>query len=365
MQSLVALAEQLKKQNKIGFEPVCFQVKNNADLQLFNSIIADYSYIQVNNNIISQIKELVKSRNPSAKFNEDQYHKAITDILGNQQDDFYGNWFYYPWLNTIVHTLPEAEFIEVRTNRNKQKIRTNEQDVLKSKTIGIVGLSVGQSVAITIAMERVCGYIKLADFDELELSNLNRLRAGIHQMGIPKSIIAARQIKELDPYLKVEIFANGLNDANMDDFFSKLDLLVEVCDELSIKVKSRIAAKKLGIPVVMDTNDRGMLDIERFDLDKSLPILHGLISDEEMARIHSFTPEERLSCILKLVSFENTSERLKESMQQIGKTINTWPQLASSVMIGAGSCTDTCRRILLEQTTVSGRFYIDMLSIVP
>lgn len=365
MQSLDVLEEQLIKPTNSGFRPVCFQINNQAEFHTFKNLLNKHNWIQVNNEIIPQIKELIKSRNPAKKLTTEEYTDEIAKILNGKEQECYGNWFYYPWLNTIIQTLPETEFIEVRTNRNKQKIRAEEQDLLKHKTIAIVGLSVGQSVATTIAMERICGKLKLADFDNLELSNLNRLRAGVHQLGLSKCIIAARQILELDPYLNIEIYQEGLTDTNMETFFKDIHLLVEVCDELSIKIKTRILAKKLGIPVVMDTNDRGMLDIERFDLDKTLPIFHGLISDEDISNVNSFTHEEKLTCILKLVSFENTSERLKESMQQIGKTINTWPQLASSVMIGAGSCADTCRRILLDQTTSSGRFYIDTLSIIP
>ena len=150
----------------------------------------------------------------------------------------------------------------------------------------------------------------------------------------------------------------------MDEFFDNIDLLVEVCDGLEIKIKSRLKARELKIPVVMDTNDRGMIDIERFDLEPKREILHGLISEEQIAKLDKLNPQEKLALIMKIVSFENTSERLKLSMNEIGKTITTWPQLASSVMIGAGSCADTCRRILLNQGVKSGRYYMDINTIV-
>ena len=52
--------------------------------------------------------------------------------------------------------------------------------------------------------------------------------------------------------------------------------IMEVCDGLDMKIISRFKAREFGVPVVMDTNDRGMLDIERFDLEPQRPILHGL-----------------------------------------------------------------------------------------
>lgn len=365
MQSLAALFDFNSQNTERAYKPLAFCLNNMQQVTDLENWLAKNKTVAYTNNLHNQLKELVKSLNPNIKQTDEFYQTQIDLKLAGKHAWLYGNWFYYPWLNTLVQTLPEGEFVEVRTNRNKLKITGNEQDILKQKTIGVVGLSVGQSVAITLIMERICGKIKLADFDELELSNLNRLRAGLQNLGHSKTIIAARQIAEIDPYIDVEIFDKGLNDQNMSKFFNGLDLLVEVCDELSIKIKSRVYAKNLAIPVVMDTNDRGMIDIERFDLDKDLPILHGLIDRKDIDNINILTPEERMQCILKIVSYENTSERLKQSMPQIGKTINTWPQLASSVMIGAGSCADTCRRILLNQTTTTGRFYIDTHQIIP
>ena len=142
----------------------------------------------------------------------------------------------------------------------------------------------GQSIALTVATERICGEMHLADFDDVELSNMNRLNAGIQDLGTPKVILAARKIAELDPYIKVTCFEDGFISANKEAFFTqngKIDILVEECDSIDIKIQSRIDAKSLGIPVVMDTNDNGMIDIERFDLEPSRPILHGRIPELE------------------------------------------------------------------------------------
>ena len=150
----------------------------------------------------------------------------------------------------------------------------------------------------------------------------------------------------------------------MDAFFSedgKLDLFVEVCDSLDIKIRSRVRARALEIPVVMDTNDRGMLDIERFDLDPGRSLFHGLLDAHTNPEGSvDLTPENRMAILMALVSFEALSERMKLSMSEIGKTISTWPQLASSVMLGGAITTDVCRKILLDQHRGSGRFYVDL-----
>lgn len=364
MSQLSMFFEHVYQNNPQIYKPFLFKIENDAEKTRLYEWLKVNQQVNIFDTINAQIRDLIKLKNPSKKLSEEEYEDEIKIYLNGRDTAQVGNWCYYHWNKNLVHILPEDDFIEVRTNRNKLKITEQEQIALKQKNIGIIGLSVGQSVALTMAMERICGKIKLADFDELDLSNLNRLRAGIHNIGVKKTFIAAREIAEIDPYIDVEIYTDGITDYNMDEFFSNLDLLVEVCDGLDMKIKSRLKARELKIPVVMDTNDRGMIDIERFDLEPNREILHGLISGDEIDNLSNMETEEKLALIMKIVSFENTSERLKLSMKEIGKTITTWPQLASSVMIGAGSCADSCRRILLEQEVKSGRYYMDINTVI-
>lgn len=263
--------------------------------------------------------------------------------------------------------LDEEEFIKVRSNRNQYKITLKEQEILNTKRIGIIGLSVGQSIALTLAMERGFGELRLTDFDTLELSNLNRIRSGVHNLGIPKVVITAREIAEMDPFLKVICFFSGLNEENMDSFFSdngKLDLLVDECDGLDIKILARFKARELRIPVIMDTSDRGMLDVERFDLEPNRPILHGTIENVDPQNIKNLSTEDKIPVMLQMLGVENISLRAKASMIEVEQTINTWPQLASSVALGGAVGADVSRRILLDQYHDSGRYYIDLEELI-
>ena len=144
----------------------------------------------------------------------------------------------------------------------------------------------------------------------------------------------------------------------------KLDILVEVCDGLDIKIESRYKARELGIPVVMDTNDRGMLDVERFDLEPGRPVLHGLADGLDPVSIKNLSNEDKIPFILKIVGAETISTRLKTSMMEVEQSINTWPQLASSVVLGGALTTDVCRRILLDHYHESGRYYVDLDELV-
>ena len=118
-------------------------------------------------------------------------------------------WAYYPWRRTVVAVLAPRAFRAVRLDRNRNLITAEEQTRLGALRIGVAGLSVGHVIAHTLAAQGMCGELRLADFDRLELSNLNRVPATVFDLGVNKAEAAARRIAELDPYLKVRVLARG------------------------------------------------------------------------------------------------------------------------------------------------------------
>ncbi len=183
-------------------------------------------------------------------------------------------------------------------------------------------------------------------------------------MGLLKTVLVAREIAEIDPYLKVTCFHDGITDENIESFLldnGKLDVLIDECDGVDVKIKCRIAAKKHGIPVLMEASDRGTIDIERFDLEPNRPILHGFVEHLDISKMKGLkTMEDKLPYILPIVGIETMSARLKASAVEVGNSISTWPQLASAVTLGGGITADICRRVLLDQLHVSGRYFIDI-----
>lgn len=350
-------------EDSLNFRPLILSPHNSSDAIKIAELKASTATI-VNDTLEGQVAELIKINNPSEVFSAETLREQVDAFFSTVDKDAFGLWIYYPWRNTLVRTLNEDDFVRLRTSRNKFKITQEEQDILKTKKIGVIGLSVGQSVAVSLAMERSFGELRIADFDTLELSNVNRIRTGIHNLGLRKAWIVAREIAEIDPFLKVTVYEEGITGGNMDDFFTlggNLDLLVEECDTLSVKIGSRIKAKSLNIPVLMDTSDRGMMDVERFDLEPERPLFHGLLEKfGEETNILGKVNQYKNEMMMAVLDFENLSERAKSSISQIGKTITTWPQTASSVIMGGAACAYFARNLLLGNPVASGRYYIDL-----
>lgn len=352
-----------------NYIPIFYRPENPSEKEQLNELINTKENLIIHNEMVGQLEELVKSQNPKEKFTPEKFKRKIIEHLDGTPIDDYGVWVYYPWSNRLVHLLDREEFIEVRTNRNHYKITPEEEEILQQKVLGVIGLSVGKAIALTIAMERICGELRLTDFDVIELSNLNRIQTGVKNFGTKKTIVVAREIAEIDPYIKITCYSEGLTEENIDDFYlkgGKMDMCIEVCDGLYTKIYARQKAKKLGIPVVMNSSDRGVTDVERFDLEPDRSILHGLIDHLDLSLVkQAKTNEEKVPYLLPMLGLETCSTRIKSSMLEIEQSITTWPQLASAVAMGGAICTDVCRRILLGQHTSSGRFIMDVEDIIP
>lgn len=352
----------LKDQTK----PVIFSPTNIRDWEEIDELRSN-NYVQTIDEIDSQVSDLIKADNPEIQFSNEELMNRVSAFFENKERDLFGNWVYYPWKNTLVHILGEVDFIRIRTLRNNYKITPSEQLDLATKKVGIVGLSVGQSVALAMALERSCGEMRLADFDILELSNLNRLKAGVTSLGLEKVVIAAREISEIDPYLKVTLFRDGIHEGNVDEFLTstgKLDLLIDECDSLDIKLLLRERARQEQIPVIMETSDRGMLDVERFDVEPERSIFHGLLEGVSKSDLANLSNKERVAIVLKITGLDTLSLRMKASLLEIGSSITSWPQLASGVFLGGASVAHVGRRLLLGDNVPSGRFYVDFDEII-
>jgi len=279
----------------------------------------------------------------------------VSDELKNESH----RWVAYPWRKVAIELLGPKSFKKLRCDRNRNKITDEEQAHLLGLNVGVVGLSTGHVIAHTMVMEGVCGHIKLADFDLLEVSNLNRIPASLLDINVNKAVITARRIAELDPYLSVEVFDQGLLESNIDKFMEGLDIVIEECDELNVKVLVREAAKKRRIPVLMATSDGGIMDVERFDTDEDLKPFHGL-TEIDAAELKDLSRRDKSGYALAIFEGDKITARLAASMVEIDYTVKTWSQLASDVTQGAAMVTTAVRRIGTGKPTPSSRTRMDM-----
>jgi len=301
-----------------------------------------------------QVVELKEIRDPESVGGN---HKSLVDDPGERIIE-------YPWCKTLVRIVGPEAYRELRTNRNRDLLTQEEQKKFAAACIGFAGLNVGNPGAVCIALEGGSHRMKLADLDTLSVTNLNRFRAGLPDLGINKATLTARQILEIDPYYELEMYEKGIAPDTVEAFIGepKIDLLVEEMDTLPLKIAVREAAKRLKIPVIMVTgNGEGiLLDVERYDTEPNLPILNGLMEPRVLEAIKhpsgSLAPREKVALARDFMGTKYLDARLLDSFGKFGDELIGIPQLAESSFIRGAALCYAAKAIILGRPLSSGRY---------
>ena len=330
-----------------------------ADLNTFKSSQRIWQTLDI---IEKQLEELFEISNPGSALLADREQQCavfVKNHLGSQPN-LKGNWVYFPWSGELIHMLTADEHQLLLTNRNRNLITKEEQLEISKFRVGIVGLSIGNSLALTLAHGGFRNFV-LADFDVLSTANLNRIRASVVDIGVEKINITCRQIYKLNPYADLTSFNRGLKEQDLDTYFNESapNLILEVIDDFAMKIRIRQRARQLGIPVIMPTSlgDSVLFDVERYDLDPQLPIFNGLIgSTPEDILSGPISESDKQRYAIAIVGRENVPDRAIQSVMEINKTLVGRPQLMSTVAAGSGITSFIVRQIALKQNLASGRY---------
>ncbi len=319
----------------------------------------------------SQLDNLFEILHPNLRGPVDQELKAeFQKQYSGDNTAASGDWVYFPWSGELVHTIKQADVLLLRTNRNRNLINSSEQEQLGSKKIAIAGLSVGGGIARALAYGGIGLAYRLADFDILETPNLNRVQARLADVGSSKAELIARQIWEVHPSVEINLVMQAVKDEDIVGFLTSdggVDVVFDEVDDFKLKIQLRLAAKKLGVPLIMMTalGDSVLIDLERYDLDADLAIFNGLIGDLDGAILNGeITKDDERRYAAQLVGIGNVPTRAIESLNEMGASLVGRPQLGSTVQVEAGLGAYIARKVLLEGDITSGRYRIDFNQVV-
>ena len=114
--------------------------------------------------------------------------------------------------------------------------------------IGVGGL--GSAVATYLAGAGV-GHLVLADPDVVSLSNLQRqVLYSECEIGLPKTVCAARRLKALNAEVEISIFPEGLTEANAADIIDGCNLLMDCTDNYAARYLIDDCCALAGLPWV-------------------------------------------------------------------------------------------------------------------
>lgn len=315
-----------------------------------------------------QLEDLFLIRNPKYRFNknyQEDFKKFLNEHSRGKQLSSCGKWVYFPWNKNLVHYLDDALHQEVRTARNRNLITKKEQEKLYNFKVGVAGLSVGSHAAITTALIGGGKTMKLADPDVVSATNLNRIRLDFTQIGMNKAELVAQYIYQLNPYSEISVFAKGIDKNNVSEFLDGLDILIEELDDIEMKVRIREEARKRKIPVIMatDNGDNMIIDIERFDLNPGLPVFHGNLEGFDVKEVKK-SPQKMYEAMAKIIDVSLVPSRVLNSVLEVGKTLYSWPQLASAATLSGAVVAYVIKRVALREKLKEGKMEVNLDAIL-
>jgi tRNA threonylcarbamoyladenosine dehydratase len=138
-------------------------------------------------------------------------------------------------------------------SRNIGWISPEEQQILRAKKIAIAGAGgVGGEHLITMVRLGVSNF-NISDFDEFEVHNFNR-QCGAFMTTVkqPKCRVMSDIAKDINPELNIAMFENGINEENVDEFLSGVDLYIDSLDFFALDARKLVFQKcqDKKIPIV-------------------------------------------------------------------------------------------------------------------
>jgi len=125
------------------------------------------------------------------------------------------------------------------------------QEKLKSSRVAVIGVGgLGCSAAQYLAASGI-GTLTLIDFDDVELSNLQR--QVLHQtsdIGVNKAESAAQLLRLNNPEITINVMTKQLNEADLEKLCETHDVIVDCCDNLATREQLNRVCFKFKLPLV-------------------------------------------------------------------------------------------------------------------
>ena len=123
------------------------------------------------------------------------------------------------------------EWIKALTERHGKEL----QQAFSSATVAVCGLGgLGSNIAIHLARAGI-GKLILCDFDRVDITNLHRQQYKAEQIGMYKTVALAENLKEIAPYISLEIHTERITEDNAVKLLQGADIVCEAFDDAECK----------------------------------------------------------------------------------------------------------------------------------
>ena len=156
------------------------------------------------------------------------------------------------------------------------------QEKLLAARVLIIGLGgLGSPVSMYLAAAGV-GHLLLADFDSVDLTNLQRQIAHTTaRIGVNKAVSAAQGLRELNPEISIECVENILDAESLATVVQQVDVVVDCTDNFATRFAINAVCVSAKVPLVSGAAIRLEGQITVFDVrNKSSPCYRCLYEED-------------------------------------------------------------------------------------
>jgi N-acyl-L-homoserine lactone synthetase len=157
---------------------------------------------------------------------------------------------YYRWLN---EGLNDTLYYNTFMSRNSAFLDSENIDKIKNARIFFAGCGLGSMIAVLCARMGFTKFI-VADFDKVELSNLNRQTYTIDDIGKNKAVAIADILLQIQPDAEIEIIPEKLTPATSKCLIDSSDIIINTVDFNETCYAINDMATAVGKPVFFPLN---------------------------------------------------------------------------------------------------------------
>jgi hypothetical protein len=165
---------------------------------------------------------------------------------------------------TITGTNADADrFYAELISRNQRLISDGDQQRLRRAEILVAGCGSIGGAAVEPLVRLGAEHFTLAEPGEYDLTNLNRQRFTVADVGRNKAAVQGERAAAINPFVQVRLEEQGITDGNVEEVVQRAAVIVDGVDVTTVeaikyKVALHAAAARFGVPVVCGYDVAGL-----------------------------------------------------------------------------------------------------------
>lgn len=242
-------------------------------------------------------------------------------------------------------------------SRNLGFISEHEQEMLNESVVAIAGVGGDGGMLATQLARLGVGEIRLADPEPFEMENINRQDwCTTSTLGVNKALAVGEGLNSVNPYIKVELFEDGINEQNVREFVRGANLVIDETEFTihAVGVMLARAARQEEVPSLMAMNIGFGATVTSFHPSKEMTFekMLGLSEEASLDEIAKTQPK-----ISKWLPYVPPYADIK-AFKSVANDEKPAPSIAPGVAMAAGvAATQAVLHLLKDQNNRPSPIY--------